>query len=77
MTPEVLEQVRADMEAYQDGREKQSDSIGLANVNNRLRLNYGPGYGASIQSVPDMGTTITLRLPALREPREKGEQKCE
>lgn len=77
MTPEVLEQVRADMEAYQDGREKQSDSIGLANVNNRLRLNYGPGYGASIQSVPDMGTSITLRLPALREPREKGEQKCE
>ena len=78
MTPEVLRRVTADMQALQDGREKQSDSIGLANVNNRLRLNYGQGYGATIESTPDMGTTITLRLPArrLQENRE-GEQTCE
>ena len=78
MTPEVLRRVTADMQALQDGREKQSDSIGLANVNNRLRLNYGPGYGATIESTPDMGTTITLRLPA-RRPQEKREeeQTCE
>ena len=78
MTPEVLRRVTADMQALQDGREKQSDSIGLANVNNRLRLNYGQGYGATIESTPDMGTTITLRLPARRkEEKREEEQTCE
>ena len=77
MTPEVLQRVTADMQTDRSGGEKQSDSIGLANVNNRLRLNYGPGYGAFIQSTPDMGTTITLRIPARREEKAEGEIKCE
>ena len=65
MTEDVLEKVIADMQAQQNGREKQSDSIGLSNVYNRIRLNYGEGYGLYIQSVPDIGTTMTLRLPAI------------
>lgn len=67
MDEETLAKVNADILALQDGWEKQSDSIGLANVHNRIRLNYGEGYGVHIQSVPDIGTTITLRLPARRE----------
>ena len=78
MTQEELEKVTADMQARQNGRERQSDSIGLANVYNRIRLNYGEAYGMYIQSVPDIGTTITLRLPAQWEKdTEQGvEQSC-
>lgn len=42
----------------------QSESIGLRNVNQRFLLCYGEGYGLSIDSVADMGTDISLRLPA-------------
>lgn len=73
MDDETLERVTADILAQQDGREKQSDSIGLANVHNRIRLNYGEGYGVQIQSVPDMGSTVTLRLPARKADDRKRE----
>jgi len=38
-------------------------SIGIENVNQRIRLLYGTEYGVSIHSVMGRGTTITLRLP--------------
>jgi sensor histidine kinase YesM len=38
-------------------------SIGLSNINSRLRAYYGEGYGLSIQSSPGIGTTVTLRMP--------------
>lgn len=38
------------------------NSIGLANVHQRIRTVYGPGYGLSIDSGPD-GTVVLLRLP--------------
>lgn len=41
-----------------------SESIGLRNVNQRFLLCYGEKYGLQIDSVPNMGTDITLRLPA-------------
>jgi len=69
MARDVLEKVYADILAQQDGREKQSDSIGLANVHNRIRLNYGEGYGVHIDSVPDIGSTVTLRLPVRIDPK--------
>ena len=37
--------------------------IGLRNVHERLRLNYGDGYGLDIQSKPGQYTQVTLRLP--------------
>ena len=45
-------------------RETESDSIGLANVHSRIRLNYGAGYGLTLDSVSNIGTTVMLRLPA-------------
>ena len=36
--------------------------IGLHNVHRRLELFYGEGYGLTIQSVIDEGTTMTIRL---------------
>lgn len=68
MDADTLAKVYADILAWQDGREKQSDSIGLANVHNRIRLNYGERYGVHIDSVPGIGSTVTLRLPVKLAP---------
>ncbi|MEG1181421.1 MAG: histidine kinase [Oscillospiraceae bacterium] len=37
--------------------------IGLKNVNERIKLYFGDSYGISIESEPDNGTCITIRLP--------------
>ena len=39
------------------------NGIGLKNVHERIQLTYGSAYGLTIQSVEDMGTTITIRIP--------------
>lgn len=52
---------------------KDSDRIGLSNVNLRIKQYYGPEYGVRIDSKENEGTTITITLP-LKEIREnKGE----
>ncbi len=45
--------------------------VGLKNVNERIKLYAGDQYGVVIQSELDVGTTITLHLPA--EPYSKEE----
>lgn len=37
--------------------------IGLINTQIRLKYTYGEQYGITIQSIPDKGTTVTIRLP--------------
>ena len=39
-------------------------SIGLRNVNERIKLIYGQEYGISIQSQENVGTTVMLRISA-------------
>ena len=39
--------------------------FGMANVNERIRLNYGKEYGMTIDSEVGKGTKVTLILPAL------------
>ena len=41
--------------------------IGVSNVNERLRLHYGDGYGVTIKSRPRAGTLCTIRLPMTME----------
>lgn len=65
MDAETLERVCARISDWSRGTVAQSDSIGLANVHRRIRLNYGEPYGISISSVLNIGTTVTVRLPAL------------
>ncbi len=43
---------------------KQSTGFGLANVNKRIKLNYGNMYGMEIQSKKGVGTDIILKFPA-------------
>lgn len=42
---------------------KRGSGIGVKNVNERIKLYFGEDYGLSIQSEPDEGTIITIRLP--------------
>ena len=59
ISPEQLEQVRSDLDA-----ESRADNTGygLKNINDRIRIFYGPEYGISIQSKPGSGTVITMRI---------------
>lgn len=50
--------------------------IGIKNVNDRLRIYFGPQYGLSIDSVPDEGTVVTIRMPCVPEDRESEYEKA-
>jgi LytS/YehU family sensor histidine kinase len=47
--------------ALRFGREA---GVGLKNVERRLACQYGPSATVSIQSVPGVGTTVEIRMPA-------------
>ncbi|MCR5054376.1 MAG: histidine kinase [Lachnospiraceae bacterium] len=40
-------------------------SIGLKNIHSRIELYYGKGYGLSIASEKEKGTTVTVRVPVI------------
>jgi len=44
---------------------KKGSGIGVKNVNERIKLYFGERYGLTIESEPDEGTVITIRLPAV------------
>ena len=45
--------------------------FGLANVNERIRMNFGTEYGMSIDSVKGMGTRVEIVIPAVPYAVEK------
>lgn len=60
MKPETLERLRADIVTKNP---EKKESIGLYNINQRVKLCYGNAYGMTIDSERDKGTTIALHLP--------------
>lgn len=60
MTPEVVERLLSE-----PTQSKKGSGIGLKNVNDRIILYFGSDYGVSIESEPDEGTTVTLRMPVV------------
>ena len=36
---------------------------GVRNINERLRLAYGPSYGMQCESTPGKGTKVTITIP--------------
>ena len=60
MTEEMLENLRQSIEQHDLERSK---SIGLYNINQRIKLSYGMEYGMMITSVPGEGTTVSLCFP--------------
>ena len=60
MTAEQLDSVKKSM--TQDSISKHS-SIGMANIDQRIKLCYGDKYGIDIQSTQGEGTKVTVVLP--------------
>ena len=48
-------------EQFREGIGK--NNIGLHNVHRRLQLYYGKPYGIDVESNPDRGTEVTIRIP--------------
>ena len=50
-------------------KKERSDSsgIGIKNVNDRIKIFFGESYGIRIDTELDMGTTIRIRFPKIRE----------
>lgn len=73
MDGEQLEKLRQELlepAQFKELGQRTKQSIGLKNIHSRIELYYGQSYGLSISSVPDEGTTVTLRLPLLHLDRK-------
>ena len=46
-----------------------SKGIGVKNVNDRIKIYFGNDYGIVVESELDVGTTITIKIPAVMEDR--------
>ncbi|MCR4749040.1 MAG: sensor histidine kinase [Lachnospiraceae bacterium] len=49
--------------------------FGLANVNERIKMHFGPDFGMEIDSQKDKGTVITITIPAIQ--KEATEEKAD
>lgn len=47
--------------------DRSGGGFGLFNVNQRLQLNYGKEYGLNIESTYNEGTTIRVKIPAVKK----------
>lgn len=64
-----LEQLRRDIERPCSETDK---GFGLANVNERIHVHFGPEYGMKIWSEKGKGTTVELRIPAMKKDGRDG-----
>lgn len=71
MTREQVERLFRASDHTSSGR---GSGIGVKNVNERIKLYFGTGYGLDIQSEPDEGTTVTAHLPAIPYQEVKKEE---
>ncbi|WP_213337320.1 sensor histidine kinase [Enterococcus casseliflavus] len=62
--PEKLERLQQKIKTPSTHAKK---NIGLANVNHRVKMFYGPEYGLTIESVLGSGTQVTLRIHDLSQ----------
>lgn len=60
---QALQKIRLDLEDTEPGAITSHSSIGLKNVNARIRLLYGSNFGITVTSTPNEGTTIAILLP--------------
>lgn len=60
MGQETLDRLREDILTKNP---EKKESIGLYNINQRVKLCYGAEYGMTIDSERERGTVITLHLP--------------
>ena len=63
ISPDTLDKLNRLMKDHKDTGSA-SESIGLANTNERLKLFYGSDYGLEIQSTKGKGTKVTISIPS-------------
>lgn len=64
ITPDNLERIHRKLEhADEAGRGNGHNSIGIVNISDRIRLEYGDGYGLKIYLNQPRGTVVELRIP--------------
>ncbi|WP_317890812.1 sensor histidine kinase [Paenibacillus arenilitoris] len=64
-----LESIKAKLNReYSDIENKrfEGNSIGLSNINNRIKLLFGEDYGVEIESQIGFGTTVNVKIPCIR-----------
>ena len=44
-----------------------SGSIGIVNIDRRIRLRFGNDHGINISSVQNEGTTVTVKIPYIEK----------
>lgn len=64
MSEEKLRHVRDGLIRVSD--EGQSNRIGIRNVHDRIRLQYGSGYGVQVRSWRNEGTIVEMVLPSIK-----------
>ena len=70
MEPQTLERLQKLLEEkprFRELSQRANESIGLKNINARIRLYYGDDYGLLIKSEPGRGTTVQIRVPELEK----------
>lgn len=71
MDEATLREVMTKVQDYTKKRRK--SSIGLYNINRRIKLNYGEQYGLDIQSTLGEGTMVRVTIPAIKTQKETEE----
>jgi two-component system sensor histidine kinase YesM len=67
MTAGELRNLRKKIKGIKKNKhEVERGGFGLANVNERIRMNYGEAYGITFESVEGEGTTATVNIPLRR-----------
>lgn len=54
-------------------KHKHGSGVGLVNINNRIQLLFGKEYGLTVESEPDEGTKVSIRIPAILYTEENQE----
>ncbi len=65
MSEEMVEEIRDHIEIRGD-EERKKQSIGIQNVNQRIKLTYGEEYGITIESGENKGSIFTICLPFMQ-----------
>lgn len=52
---------------YEDKNERNEVGIGLANVNQRIKIAFGESYGISVESVENVKTSIIIKIPIIQD----------
>lgn len=66
MSPERLAEVRSSL------TEGRREGFGLRTVHQRIQILFGPEYGLEVESTPDVGTTIFVKIPMQTNEQEMG-----